>query len=111
MARSKKADAVQVINNETEEIREVSIYDVIRDSYLEFGGYINNNRSLPRIIDGLKVSYRRLLYSALQYPKGKLVKSATLLGRMMDTHPHSTDGSYGIVSAYVKTGIFEGQDR
>lgn len=109
MAKSKNTDAVQVINNETEEIREVNIYDLTRDAYLNFGGYINNNRSLPRIIDGLKVSYRRLLYSALQYPQGKMVKSANLLGKMMETHPHSTDGSYGIISAYVKTGIFTGQ--
>lgn len=109
MARSKKVDAIQVISNEDESIREVNIYDLTRDAYLEFGSYINNWRQLPQIIDGLKISYRRLLYSALQYPAGKMIKSANLLGKMMETHPHSTDGSYGIVSAYTKVGIFTGQ--
>lgn len=109
MARSKKADAIQVINNETEEIREVNIYDLTKNAYLEFGNYINNWRQLPQIIDGLKISYRRLLYSALQYPQGKMVKSVMLLGKLSEIHPHSTEGSYGVICNYVKSGIFKGQ--
>jgi hypothetical protein len=109
MARSKKKDAVQVINNNDNSIREISIYELTKNAYLEFGGYVNNYRSLPQIIDGLKVSYRRLLYSALQYPSNKMIKSANLLGKMMETHPHSTDGSYGIISAFTKVGIFDYQ--
>lgn len=91
MARSKKVDAIQVISNEDESIREVNIYDLTRDAYLEFGSYINNWRQLPQIIDGLKISYRRLLYSALQYPAGKMIKSANLLGKMMECFPGDTE--------------------
>lgn len=109
MARSKKADAIQVISNEDDSIREVGIYDLTRTAYLEFGSYINNWRQLPQIIDGLKISYRRLLYSSLQYPQGKLIKSANLLGKLMEIHPHNTDGCYGIICSYVKTGILKGQ--
>lgn len=109
MARSKKVDAIQVISNEDNSIREVGIYDLTRTAYLEFGSYINNWRQLPQIIDGLKISYRRLLYSSLQYPQGKLIKSANLLGKLMEIHPHNTDGCYGIICSYVKTGILRGQ--
>lgn len=109
MARSKKADAIQVINNETEEIREVNIYDLTKDAYITFGRYVNNWRQLPQIIDGLKISYRRLLYSALTYPQGKMIKSVMLLGKLSEIHPHSTDGSYGVICNYVKSGIFTGQ--
>lgn len=109
MARSKKKDAVQVINNETEEIREVGIYDLTRDAYLAFGSYVNNWRQLPQIIDGLKISYRRLLYSSLQFPQGKKIKSVMMLGKLSECHPHSTDGSYGVIVAFVRSGIFTGQ--
>lgn len=109
MARSKKSDAIQVINNETEEIREVNIYDLTRDAYLTFGRYVNNWRQLPQIIDGLKISYRRLLYSALTYPQGKMVKSVMLLGKLSEIHPHNTESSYSTLCNYVKSGIFTGQ--
>lgn len=109
MARSKKNDSIQVINNNTNIIHEVNIYDLTRNAYLVFGDYVNNWRQLPQIIDGLKISYRRLLYSALQYPQGKKIKSVMLLGKMAECHPHSTDGSYGIIAAFVKSGIFSGQ--
>lgn len=109
MARSKNSNDVQVISNTDESIREVNIFDLTTDAYLTFGRYVNNWRQLPQIIDGLKISYRRLLYSALLSPQGKMIKSINLLGKMSDIHPHSIDGSYGIICAFVKAGIFTGQ--
>lgn len=91
MARSKKVDAIRVINNETEEIREVNIYDLTRTAYIEFGRHVNNWRQLPQIIDGLKISYRRLLYSALQFPQGKMIKSVMLLGKMSECFTGDTE--------------------
>lgn len=91
MARSKKANSIRVINNETEEIREVDIYDLTRNAYIEFGRHVNNWRQLPQIIDGLKISYRRLLYSALQFPQGKMIKSVMLLGKMAECFTGDTE--------------------
>lgn len=109
MARRKSEDKIQVISNVDESIREVTAYDLVKSAYLEYGGYINNWRQLPQILDGFKISYRRLLYSAIQFPPGKMVKSANLLGKMMECHPHDTSGSYSVVCAFSKAGIFDMQ--
>lgn len=91
MARRKSEDKIQVISNVDESIREVTSYDLVKSAYLEYGSYINNWRQLPQILDGFKISYRRLLYSALQFPPGKMIKSANLLGKMMECFTGDTE--------------------
>lgn len=86
-----------------------SLSDITKDAFLRFGKYVNTQRHIPSIDDGLKISYRRLLYSVLSYPKGKKVKTIQLLGKVSERHPHSTDGLQGTVAAFVKSDVFEGQ--
>lgn len=107
MARriKKEENKLDVVKN----YKELPINDLTTSAYLRFGAYVNNYRHLPRVIDGLKISYRRLIYSALSFPQNKKIKSIMLLGKVSEIHPHSTDGLIGTVSMMVKSGIFEGQ--
>lgn len=84
------------------------IGEITEDAYLRFGSYVNNHRHMPRVFDGLKVSYRRLIHSALSFPKGKDIPTVQLIGKMSETHPHSLSGIEGTVRVFVKSGVFGG---
>lgn len=89
-----------------------SIYNVTKDGYINYGQYINNNRHIPLLFDGLKPSYRRTIYAALQVcgNQNKFVKSAQLTGYVIgNLHPHSSTAIYGVICQLVNAGIFEGQ--
>lgn len=87
---------------------EVTAEKFVTDSYLRFGKYTNFFRQLPFVMDGLKPSYRRLIYTA--YNEGqKMTKTATVLGKMMCIHPHNTEPMIGGAATLVHAGIFEGQ--
>lgn len=78
------------------------------DAYLSYGGYINNNRAICNL-DGLKVSYRRLIYTAMGFPKGKLIPSLTLISSITRYHPHGVQSLNLVNSALVRAGIFKGR--
>ena len=85
-----------------------SIGDIVSFGYTEFGKYINTSRVFPRLLDGLKPSYRRGIYAS--YLGGKdYAKSAEVLGNMMKFHPHSTDGTYESLAKFTLCGILEGE--
>jgi hypothetical protein len=61
------------------------------------------------LLDGLKPSYRRMIWTALEHPD-KLVKVATLAGVCGGKYsPHSPDSLPAVVSEMVHANIFEGQ--
>lgn len=66
-----------------------------QDSYTEYGIYVNSTRALPSVYDGLKLVQRRLIYSCNQFPNGKIIKSAKLVGNALTYHPHGSDSLYG----------------
>ena len=73
-------------------IQQKAIGEIARDAFLDFGNYINNQRHTAFIQDGCKPSYRRLIYSALQFPKGKMIPSTTVISSVANYHPHSLSG-------------------
>lgn len=56
MAKEVKRKDSEVINYPTR-----SAGDIVENSYLIFGSYVNSKRQLPLIMDGLKPSYRKLI--------------------------------------------------
>lgn len=86
-----------------------SIKDHIDESYILFGGYVNQKRHMPHMKDGLKPSYRKMIYTGLTFPD-KLVKVATLSGECGGKYsPHSPDSLNEVVSELVNAEIFSGQ--
>lgn len=87
----------------------IGIGDYVESGLTLFGKEVNANRQLVLELDGLKPIYRRLIYTALQYPD-RMVKSATLVGDVIGKlHPHGTASAEPVVSALVRWGIFDGQ--
>lgn len=90
-------------------IIERSIKDHIDESYIEFGNYVNQKRHMPHLVDGLKPSYRKMIYTGTTFPD-KMVKVATLSGECGGKYsPHSPDSLNDVVSELVHAGIFQGQ--
>ena len=76
--------------------------------YMEYGKYVNSYRSFPLNIDGLKPVERRVLLSAYQIAREKLVKSVRVDGHCVGHfHPHG--GCYGTISQLVRQGFLDGQ--
>ena len=59
------------------------------DAILNAASYIDNQRALANVVDGCKPSYRRLIWSALQFPKGVMQPSVEIINKMASYHPHS----------------------
>jgi topoisomerase-4 subunit A len=93
-------------------IENINSYQTIRSNYKEFGFYANATRTLASGVDGMKSVYRRMLYTSLQYPEGKYVKSAVIAGECMKLHPHGEQAGvlYSLVNSrlalYDKQGNF-----
>lgn len=97
--RKKKVDYSPMLD---QEMRYRSIEDITVDGYCLFGEYCNNQRALPDLRDGLKISYRRLLQSALSFPAGKFTPTAEVITKVSLTSPHSTDGLKTTVSNWTR---------
>ena len=86
-----------------------NIGDVCKDAYAGYGRECNNNRMIASIQDGLKTVYKRVLMVALKLPKNEFIKTATLEGRVLEYHPHSSSSISGVIAELVNMGIMEGK--
>lgn len=110
MARKKKVEdrIIPIDLNQSNEQLTRAVGEITRDAYIFYGGYVNNYRAICSL-DGLKVSYRRLIYTAMGFPKGKLIPSLTLISSISKYHPHGVQSLNGVNSALVRAGIFKGR--
>jgi len=105
MAKKKKLEEVNIIPRELEVL---PIGKATEDAIIDAAGYIDNQRALANVIDGCKPSYRRLIWSALQFPKGVMQPSVQIINKMASYHPHSLDSMKFLQAAMVRSGIFSG---
>jgi hypothetical protein len=105
MARKKK----EVIAEPIQSIYPRPIGEVMTEAYLDIGNYVNNHRHMAEVKDGCKVSYRRLLWASLQFPKGKMVPATNLIASVANYHPHSLTGIEGLNATLVNSGVFTGE--
>lgn len=92
-----------------EEIQQKSIAEITQEAYLDFGWYINNRRHLATLQDGLKISYRRLIYTAFTFPKNPLNPTNTLISAVQKYHPHGISSMNDMAASLVKSGVFAGE--
>lgn len=62
--------------------------------FLDYASYVNLERAVPNIMDGLKPVQRRILYSMKRLDDGRYNKVANIVGYTMQFHPHG-DASIG----------------
>lgn len=81
-----------------------SISDIIHNDYRDYSLYVLQNRAIPSVVDGLKPSQRKALYTALRYARNN-VKTVSLIGRTIaDGKYHHGDASLsGAVSLMAAT--------
>lgn len=106
MGRRKKNEV------ELPEFREVEILPIgkaVEDAIIDAAGYIDNQRALASVYDGCKPSYRRLIWSGLQFPKGQMQPSVQVVNKMASYHPHSIDSMRYLLGSMVRSGIFSGK--
>jgi len=62
--------------------------------FLDYASYVNLERAVPHINDGLKPVQRRILHSMKRLDDGRYNKVANIVGHTMQFHPHG-DASIG----------------
>jgi len=89
-------------------IEVLPIGEATEQAILNAASYIDNQRALANVKDGCKPSYRRLIWSALQFPRGVMQPSVEVINKMASYHPHSLDSMKLLSASFVRTGIFSG---
>lgn len=66
----------------------------LTEGYIDYSKELIVNRSFPEVRDGLKPVGRRILYATNNLKREGLIKSGTLVGRIMEIHPHGDSSIY-----------------
>lgn len=69
--------------------------------FLDYASYVNLDRAIPHINDGLKPVQRRVLHAMKRLDDGRYNKVANIVGSTMQFHPH---GDASIYTALVNLG-------
>lgn len=64
--------------------------DVIQDGMMGYSAYVLLQRAIPSLYDGLKVSYRRILYGMYDNKINNFTKSQNIVGEVSKIHPHGS---------------------
>ena len=95
------------LNSETAEeekgtmMNVVHVGSIFENYFLDYASYVNLNRAIPEVIDGLKPVQRRILHSMDELEDGRYNKVANIIGNTMKYHPH---GDASIGDALVQLG-------
>ena len=57
-----------------------TITNFIDTEYKSYSNYVLSSRSIPSVIDGLKASQRKILYTAIKSTSSKKIKTSSLGG-------------------------------
>jgi DNA gyrase subunit A len=79
-------------------VENLSVEEVMEDSFLKYSMSVIVERALPDVRDGMKPVHRRILYSMGEQnlrPGGRFLKSARIVGDVMGKyHPHGDSSIY-----------------
>lgn len=79
----------------------ISLNSMFREYWIDYASDVLLDRSVPHIDDGLKPVQRRILHSMKEKDDGRYNKVQTLVGHVMQYHPH---GDQSIKDAMVNIG-------
>ncbi|MDR1878084.1 MAG: DNA gyrase/topoisomerase IV subunit A, partial [Bacteroidales bacterium] len=86
-------------NNDLQKI--LHVRSMFEDWFLDYASYVNLDRAVADISDGLKPVQRRILHSMKEIEDGRYNKVANIIGNTMKYHPH---GDASIGDALVNMG-------
>lgn len=88
-------------------IADQDFYSFIKECYSIYGAYVNNFRSIPSMLDGLKPVQRRVIFTAMQSKSHQ--KTAELAAGTLRHHGHGEASVKPVVDFLVRKGILDGQ--
>ena len=100
-------EADEILNPEESQEENTNMMNVIHvgsifeNYFLDYASYVNLNRAIPEVVDGLKPVQRRILHSMDELEDGRYNKVANIIGNTMKYHPH---GDASIGDALVQLG-------
>lgn len=90
-------------------VREVHVEDQVEKDYYEYGVHVNEERSVPGKIDGLKPVARRILWAAFKMGStsgSKTVKAARIVGDTLGKyHPHGDSSVFSAMVTLVNSPV------
>jgi topoisomerase-4 subunit A len=89
----------EIESNDLQKI--LHIKSMFEDWFLDYASYVNLDRAVPDVNDGLKPVQRRILHSMWELEDGRYNKVANIVGNTMKYHPH---GDASISDALVNLG-------
>ncbi len=78
----------------------LNLEEKLLDNFTEYADYVNNERAIVHYYDGLKPVLRRSLYTMYNMgltPDKQTKKCATIVGKILEFHPHGDTGVYNAV--------------
>ena len=90
---------LQEMSSDLQEI--LHVRNMYEDWFLDYASYVNLDRAVADIYDGLKPVQRRILHSMRELEDGRYNKVANIIGNTMKYHPH---GDASIGDALVNIG-------
>ena len=81
----------------------INLEEKLLENFTEYAEYVNNERAITFYYDGLKPVMRRALYTMYNMklkPEGQTKKCATVVGKILEFHPH---GDVGVYNAVVRS--------
>jgi topoisomerase-4 subunit A len=97
---------VEHLNGHSEEEYEdlpktMHLSGMYKNWFLDYASYVNLDRAVPNLLDGLKPVQRRILHSLKELDDGRFNKAANVIGNTMKYHPH---GDQSIGEALILLG-------
>lgn len=93
-----EGDVITTPQTHSRLVENLSVENVMEDSFLRYSMSVIIDRALPDVRDGMKPVHRRILYSMGEQnlrPGGRFLKSARIVGDVMGKyHPHGDSSIY-----------------
>lgn len=91
----KESDSNGFNGEDIEELpKTIHLSGMFKNWFLDYASYVNLDRAVPELQDGLKPVQRRILHSLKELDDGRFNKAANIIGNTMKYHPHG-DASIG----------------
>ncbi|HNW70997.1 MAG TPA: DNA gyrase/topoisomerase IV subunit A [Bacteroidales bacterium] len=92
--KGNESDNIPDNSGEAQEYKTMHLTGMYKNWFLDYASYVNLDRAVPDILDGLKPVQRRILHSLKELDDGRFNKAANIIGNTMKYHPHG-DASIG----------------
>lgn len=89
------------------QIEDRSIEAIVENAYATYGEYVNLNRHIPNMLDGLKPVYRKAIYAVMKACGDGIKDAATVMGEAAKYYSHNPLYLVDVMCILSKYGILQ----